>query len=507
MVKFNSKNTLDKELKGKPTATMNHEGGLAFEMDAKMKLVTETLASFIEGKFYTDKNISQQELTKTVREVLKYDPEFVLKLAAYARKSMHLRSIPLFLLNEYANSGANVYGARRYVPACIERADEITELLALSIHTRLTDPDHRFKDKKTSMFILKGLAPVFNQFDAYQFAKYSGEGSEVSMKDALLLAHPIPKDKEQQAIFDQIVSGTLAPPETWEVTISGKGASKESWEAILPKMGYMAVLRNLNNFIKHGVNLELVLNKLTDPVAIQKSKQYPFRFYSAYKTIKDSSYTSEVNQNYVQAILSGLEKAIAISAESVPKISGKSLVLVDVSGSMSWSNISKHSKMTPADIAGMFGAISSKICDNADVIVFATDFGKVRFGEDQGILKRMELMARANVGGGTDAFKPMEHAKQIMSKYDRIFLFSDMQCYAGRGSYNSFAKSFYGYQREVNNAYLYTVDLTGYGTAQVPQDNDQVLMLAGFSEKLFGFIPSFESDRLNLVNEIENYHV
>ncbi|MDD4804895.1 MAG: TROVE domain-containing protein [Candidatus Pacebacteria bacterium] len=506
-MKFNTKNTLNKELTGKPTATINHEGGLAFEMDVKMKLVTETLASFVEGKFYTDKNISQQELTKTVREVLEIDPEFVLKLAVYARRNMHLRSIPLFLLNEYANSGANVYGARRYVPACIERADEITELLSLSMRTRLHDPEHRFRDKKTSMFILKGLSPIFNKFDAYQFAKYKGADNEVSMKDALLLAHPVPKDKEQQAIFDQIVNGTLAPPETWEVAISDKGSNKESWEAILPKMGYMAVLRNLNNFIKHRVNLELVISKLTDPIAIQKSKQYPFRFYSAYKTIKGSSYTSDIDQKYVQAILGGLEKAIAISAESVPKIPGKSLVLVDVSGSMSWQPVSKHSKITPAEIAGMFGAISSKICDDADVIVFASDFGKVRFEESQGILKRMELISRADVGGGTDAFKPMDHARNIKTKYDRIFLFSDMQCYDSKDRYNSFAKSFYGYQREVNHAYLYTVDLVGYGTAQVPQDNDKVLMLAGFSEKLFGFIPSFESDRLTLVHEIENYYV
>ncbi|MDD4804954.1 MAG: TROVE domain-containing protein [Candidatus Pacebacteria bacterium] len=232
-MKFNSKNTLNKELTSNPTATTNHEGGLAFEMDAKMKLVTETLASFVEGKFYTDKNISQQEITKTVREVLKFDPEFILKLAVYARKNMHLRSIPLFLLNEYANSGANVYGARKYVSACIERADEITELLALSMHSRLTDPEHRFRDKKTSNFILKGLAPVFNEFDAYQFSKYKGADNEVSMKDALFLVHPAPKDKEQQAIFDQIINGTLASPETWEVTISEHGSTKESWESVI----------------------------------------------------------------------------------------------------------------------------------------------------------------------------------------------------------------------------------------------------------------------------------
>lgn len=505
IVKFNEKQSLGRELRLDPTATRNHEGGLAFEMDAKTKLVTTVLASFVEGKFYQSRSQVINELRATVKAVLDVDPEFVLKLAVYARKVMLLRSVPLFLLNEYANSGARVSRSRKYVYNTVERVDEITELLALSMDSRKANPE-KFGNKKASMFILRGIAPAFNKFDEYQFSKYKGEGNAVSLKDALLMTHPCPKDKEQQALFDAIVNGTLAPPETWEVTISGSGASKESWESILPKMGYMALLRNLNNFIRHGVDLEQVISKLTNPVAIKKSKQYPFRYFSAYKAIKDAGYSGSEGR-YASAVLNALEKAMELSVENVPKIPGKSLVLVDVSGSMSWRTISDKSKVTPAEIASLFGAISSKICDNAQVVVFADQFGVINFVEGSGMLKRMETITRANVGGGTEAHLPMEFARQKRVKYDRVFLFSDMQCYASGGYGASFAKSFTAYQREVEPAFLYSCDLVGYGTAQVPQSNDKVLMLSGFSEKLFDFVPKFEADRASLVKEIEGYKV
>lgn len=505
MSKFNEKTTVTKSLTARPDSTVNHEGGLAFQMDLKAKLATQVLTSFVESKFYTDKKTSTKEVSETTQAVLQFDPEFVLKLAVYARKVMNLRSIPLFLLNEFALSGVYVPDSRRYVNACINRPDEIGELLALSMKSRLGHPEEKFRGKKSSMFILKGLAPAFNKFDEYQFSKYKGEGNEVSLKNALFMVHPAPKDEVQQGLFNKIADNALTPADTWENIISNKGPSRETWEAILSsgRMGYMAVLRNLHNFLRHGVNSELVVSKLTNPTAIQKSKQYPFRFYSAYKVLKESEYYEKA-----KLYLEALNRAMEISVANVPRIPGKSLILVDVSGSMTWQTISEHSKMTPADIAGIFGAISSKICEESDLVVFADEFGRVMFEENQGILTRMNMIASANVGGGTEAWRPMEYARKIKSAYDRIFLFSDMQCYtADRDFYRSFATEFIKYQREISPAFLYSVDLTGYGTAQVPQENNRVVILAGFSEKLFDFIPKFETNKETLIRDIEDYKV
>ena len=55
-------------------------------------------------------------------------------------------------------------------------------------------------------------------------------------------------------------------------------------------MGYMALLRNLRNFIEKGVkedSIQYVIDRLTNPEQVERSKQFPFRFYSAAKVLED----------------------------------------------------------------------------------------------------------------------------------------------------------------------------------------------------------------------------
>lgn len=520
MAKFNEKSTLKKQLAQRPDATINYEGGIAFEMEAKTKLMTEALSTFMETRFYDDQsNISKDrfgtpvkdplvhfgDLRRSVSTVLDIDPLFVLKLAAFARTEMHLRSVPVFLINEFANSGKAVEGSRKYVTACMQRPDDITELLSLSLNYR-KQAEHLFGEKRKSMLVLRGIAPAFNKFDEYQLAKYNREGS-VRLRDALMLSHPVPKNKEQQNLFDKLVQGTLDTPDTWEVRLSGEGASKESWESIIPKMGYMATLKNLRNFLKYGVSLDIVVKRLTDPVAVSKSRMYPFRYYQAYRAIRLSNEGTEEDKN---KLCSALEQAMALSVSNIPKIPGKSLVIVDASYSMVMNTISERSVVTAADVAGLFGAITSDICEESDIIVFADTYGAVEFNPGMSILKKMDRIKRSEVGQGTYAYLPMEFARTRKLKYDRIFLFSDMQCYNRDFSSggDSFANQFLLYQREVNpKVFLYSINLLGYGTSQVPEDTKNTLILSGFSEKILELINPFETGKDSLVKRIEEYKV
>lgn len=493
MSKFNKPTTISEKLLNHPDKVLNHEAGLAFSMDAKNELMTRVLTALVsENKFYTSGKEADSELKEATAKVLNTDPEFVLKLAAYARNEMYLRSVPLFLLNEFANSGCEVVGSRKYVPFCVQRADEITELLAASLQTR----------KKPAQFIKNGLKPCFNKFDRYQYGKYNRDGA-VKLKDAIFLCHPKADSEERQVIFNDIVNGTLESPETWEVVISTKGSTKENWEAIIPRMPFMAILRNLNNFLKHDVDLDHVIKLLTDPEAVRKSKQFPFRFFSAYKAIQQEAYASS---RKVSQLMNALNTAMELSVKNVPKIKGRSLVIVDASGSMN-QKISSKSEVTASEISKMFGAVASKVCEDADIVLFAETAKQVMFSDTSGILDRMEKLKTVNIGGATYAYLPVEYARVNKRAYDRIFLFSDMQCYSAGTWYTnkSFAEEFIKYQRAVSPAYLYSVDLVGYGTAQISKDVSKVCLLAGWTEKIFNFVPAFETEKDTMIKAVENY--
>lgn len=193
--------------------------------------------------------------------IQKNEPEFVAKLAVYARKDMYLRSIPLVLTTELAKQASGTDLVSKTVDGVIQRADEITELLAY--YQLANERTETKKLNKLSKQIQKGLVKSFNKFDEYQFAKYNRK-AEVTLKDALFLVHPKAKDENQQAIFNKIANDALETPYTWEVELSvlgqakfsddaeRKSAFKNKWEELIfsNKLGYMATLRNLRNILK-----------------------------------------------------------------------------------------------------------------------------------------------------------------------------------------------------------------------------------------------------------------
>src|SRR5260370_20192169 len=56
----------------------------------------------------------------------------------------------------------------------------------------------------------------------------------------------VPKD-DQEKVWKQLVDGELAPPDTWEVALSGGGGKCETFERLIAekKLGGLALLRNL----------------------------------------------------------------------------------------------------------------------------------------------------------------------------------------------------------------------------------------------------------------------
>ena len=80
----------------------------------------------------------------------------------------------------------------------------------------------------------------------------------------------------------------LPVPETWETQISTRGNKPKVWEELIDhqKLPFMAMLRNIRNLLLAGVQPKYtswVMKKLNDEHAVTNSRQFPFRFFSAYQ--------------------------------------------------------------------------------------------------------------------------------------------------------------------------------------------------------------------------------
>lgn len=464
-----------------PTKTVNKAGGEAYSQSPEMELVSILLTSFANDQFYQSANSTFARLKELVKIC---DKKFVAQAAVYARTEFGMRSITHCVASELAKYIGGEPWAKEFYAAIIYRPDDMMEILAY--HTQFNG--------KIPNAIKKGFAKAFDKFDRYKLAKYRGEGKGFKLIDVVNLVHPTPVEKNSEAII-ALVNGKLKAFDTWESELSKAGTlssndtekaafKKEVWIKLVreKKIGYFALLRNLRNIIEQAPEvITEALETLTNAAIIKDSLVLPFRFLSAYEEIK------KLNEGkIIRQVLMALNKAVDIAVSNVPKFDGETLVVLDVSGSMS------DNPKTPP-IASLFSAALVK-SNNADFMTFAEHADYVNLNPMDSTITIAESIHFS--GGGTNFHAIFEVANK---KYDRVIILSDMQGWIGD---TCPTHSFSRYKKATGaNPYIYSFDLNHYGSMQFPENN--VFCLAGFSEKVFDVMGRMEKDKKALVNEIK----
>lgn len=496
--------------------TTNAAGGTSHSLPDHERLLTGVLTCFFkEPKSYGD---TSDDIVKTARKVVRQDPEFVAKLACYARNEFHMRTISQVLAAEVAKGAKGNRIVRRMTRKVIERPDDITNILAYHFDTWGPRKDEKGKSSNpVPRSLRRGIADVFPKFDEYQLAKYKQDDKSVKLKDALLIARPKPSNPDQYAMWKRLIEGQLATPETREAILSEKGQSKEVWEEMIDsgKMGYMAMLRNLNNFCKYGVDdahMDKVIARISDEKQVAKSKQLPFRFFTAYKMLARDSRSHKRYEDLVGA----LDTAISHSAKNMPQLPGTTYLVADESGSMS-SPISEKSLVTQMEVGNLMMAIADGFCEKSIVAVFGDTTKRVNLSRHKTVLSKMEKITRdgQEVGWSTRLVTSIEDLNKTGTKVDRIIVFSDMQAYEqslGGGWYGSHGSetevqhAVARYRRDVNkDVWVHSIDLAGYGT--VKTKGEKTNLIAGWSDKVFEFIKLAEDADGTLIDRVRNYRI
>ena len=281
---------------------------------------------------------------KIKETIAKVKPRDVVNLAILAREDMKLRHVPLYMARCMAELPTHKAWVADLLYKIIQRPDELTEFL--SIYWRLGKCP-------ISAQVKKGLAKAFTKFDEYQLAKYNRDAA-IKLRDVLFLCHAKPKDHGQTLLWQKLIDNTLTTPDTWEVELSQSTNKGESWIRLLTqqKLGALALLRNLRNMIKARVPDAYVKEALRK---VESSRVLPFRFVAA------ARHAPRFEQDIEVAML----KCLA----DYPKFSGKSVIIIDESGSMGLP-ISSKSQMSRYDAAHAIAILLRERCE--DVQVYAT---------------------------------------------------------------------------------------------------------------------------------------
>lgn len=452
--------------------TVTHEGAPAYLRDTKSELFSLAVTNMVgENTFYESAEDRDKRYAALVGQAAIEDFEWLTGMLGWLRLGGNLRSASLVGAAEAVKArlkaGLNT-GNADLIEKVLQRADEPGEFVAywLAHHGRpLPKP------------VLKGVARAVRRlYTEYSFSKWDSGKRGLRFADVLNLVHPEPTDEAQRKLFkfilddrhhgDATVNADLplltarkeltelpvgkrrallgcpdaaerlrAAGMTWESVggwIQGE-MDREVWTALAPTLPYMALLRNLRGLDEAGIDNKLVrtlADKIADPEKVAKSRQLPFRFLSAYRAAP--------SDRWKQA----LTEAADASLGNIEALGGRTLVLVDTSGSMTSVPVSGRSKVTPLQAGGLFGvALASR--GEADLYGFAGGGWGVRndvvfkheVRKGSSVLAETDrLVGRAGeVGHGTmmreavaQTFNPKVHK--------RIVIVSDMQCMDSNGA-------------------------------------------------------------------------
>jgi hypothetical protein len=281
----------------------------------------------------------------------------------------------------------------------IQRADELAEFVAIY-----------WKDGRVPLSgqVKKGLAAAFPKFDEYQLAKYD-RGGPIKLRDVLFLSHAKPRDEAQAAVWKRLIWGRLTTPDTWEVALSSGIDKREAWERLLRerKLGALALLRNLRNMREAGVDQSLVLAALG---SMSTHRVLPFRFLASAR--------------YAPQWEEALEQAMLKSLATTEKLPGKTVVLVDISGSMT-APLSRRSEMQRTDAAYGLAVLLREIGERVRVFSFSDNLVEVPPRRGFALRDAIDTSQRHN---GTYLGKAIEELNR-KEKYERLIVITDEQAH------------------------------------------------------------------------------
>ena len=521
--------------------------------DPALKLITMTGGSFFaEPKFYNGDAVipkrvsggkfeqlarrleivdgklkdfaSCDELNDVAREVVATaidvgtgdNPEDLLAIANWLRNEMYIRLTPQVLLVIASKLDSTKTLVRKYAPHIIKRPDEVKTCLLV----------HRFffGMKSLANGLNLGLGDSLSKFGERGLMKYDSPGYP-TWKDVLAwirrkgdwpLSKPVSdyfvkgevtdpkatpviaarKELARRNIFDNVTKEIAKKSlVNWEVLVSQFDKDKKTvWEFLIDEklLGYMAMLRNLRNILQVRVSddhVAKVSQFISSRLAVQRSKQLPFRFLSALKSLNISD-CDMADRNELAA---AVELASNYACENV-YLPGSTAIFADNSASMRSNKVSAKSTVTCADAANVLCGIVAKACERGYVAAFGTEIAEVPFTRNDTVLGIADKVARARTNGhSTNAYKIPGFLRRKGLTPDRVIILSDMQCWNdgdfadnGEPVCNTWA-DYVASSGDARKTWLHCIHLNGYGDAIV-DDGSRVNQLAGFSEKVFGML-------------------
>lgn len=456
---------------------------------------SKLLDYIIIPKEYNGKSTTEI-MTEAIDASLDYDYEGTLNWAVELRTVYNIRLNPQIIMvraaihpkrKEFtANNKVNF----RFINCQVmQRADEPMVQIAYYLFI------NNGKKNNIPNILKRSWSDKLSSLKPYAINKY--KHAEIGMINAVRICHANSENiNELMSTGDIQVSNSET---TWEQM---RSAGKD-WMYILENcnISHMALMRNLRNIFSEINNVAIADAVIAElKRGVLHGKQFPFRYYSAYKAIRDS------NVHHKDILLDALEDCVDISIANMPQLSGKTICLTDNSGS-AWGTIpTEYGSVTIAEIDNLSSILTAKCSDEGYVGVFGDRLKIIPISKNDKVLRKLSEINKIgkeigmNTEGGIWTF--FQKATKNKDKFDNIFIYSDMQAGHGElygtstqqqeyrnagcscGMYINVFQCLLNYRRYVNkNVNMFSVQTAGYNNSVLPEYAYRTSMMSGWTGK------------------------
>ena len=304
---------------------------------------------------------------------------------------------------------------------------------------------------------------------AFQLAKYQARDGW-SNRDLLRLAHPRAASESHDRLFSWVVSGELAAgaeadpactlivamqrlktmTDTKEVAalIREQRVPRECvptewlkkpaiWEALLETMPMTAMIRNLATMTRVGLlapgsaATDRVVSQLRDTQRLAKARVHPIAILAALVTYQSGrGVKGSGTWMPVARIVDALDAAFYASFGLIEASGTRTLLALDISGSMSCGAVSGVPNLTPRIASAAMALVTAATEPAYTFLAFDTSTTVLSISPRQrldDVVKTIEALPMA----GTDCSLPMTWAKQHGIDVDTFCVYTDNETWAG----------------------------------------------------------------------------
>jgi 60 kDa SS-A/Ro ribonucleoprotein len=308
------------------------------------------------------------------------------------------------------------------------------------------------------------------------------------MSDALRLAHPKPATPDHNRLYKYIVDGEFPDgyfisPETAkymagvhaikefkacpkaaaqciadfklprEVVPTELLTSPDVWDALLQHMPVTALVRNLATMTRVGLITMLspaeqkVCSELGDAERIRKSRIHPIQLLAAMLTYQAGHGNRGHNTwTPVQRIVDALDGAFYTAFGNVESSGARTLIALDVSGSMQSGEVGGVLGLTPIRAEAAMAMVTARVEPQHGFIAFSSGPGGAKRGRYADFYSRvvtpMDVSPKMRLNdviahmdtypmAGTDCALPMIWAKENTVMVDTFVIYTDNETWAG----------------------------------------------------------------------------